>query len=223
MRRPAAPARGDLCRAVDALAVEQPHSSRRLARRRAARRAGAAAARGPGEVHGLHRAAARGNRAPSAPRRHAASGVARLREVRGLSNEVRQRLLEHRPATLGQAARIPGVTPAAVSLLLVHLKRGATGAAAASRSIAGLTADARSELPRDARGWRSQHSSVRADWPAATARDRRRMTARDPQTGAPPSTSASCAAATGPSPIRSIRSGRAPTRRSTSCATCSRA
>ena len=39
--------------------------------------------------------------------------------VRGLSNEVRQRLLEHRPATLGQAARIPGVTPAAVSLLLV--------------------------------------------------------------------------------------------------------
>jgi len=43
--------------------------------------------------------------------------------VRGLSNEVRQRLIEHRPATLGQAARIPGVTPAAVSLLLVHLKR----------------------------------------------------------------------------------------------------
>jgi len=34
-------------------------------------------------------------------------------------------LLELRPATLGQAARIPGVTPAAVSLLLVHLKRGA--------------------------------------------------------------------------------------------------
>ena len=43
--------------------------------------------------------------------------------VRGLSNEVRQRLSEHRPATVGQAARIPGVTPAAVSLLLVHLKR----------------------------------------------------------------------------------------------------
>jgi tRNA uridine 5-carboxymethylaminomethyl modification enzyme len=43
--------------------------------------------------------------------------------VRGLSNEVRQRLLEHRPATLGQAARIPGITPAAVSLLLIHLKR----------------------------------------------------------------------------------------------------
>ena len=38
-------------------------------------------------------------------------------------NEVRQRLLEVRPETLGQAARIPGLTPAAVSLLLVHLKK----------------------------------------------------------------------------------------------------
>jgi tRNA uridine 5-carboxymethylaminomethyl modification enzyme len=44
-------------------------------------------------------------------------------DVPGLSNEVRQRLVEHRPATLGIAARIPGVTPAAVSLLLIHLKR----------------------------------------------------------------------------------------------------
>jgi tRNA uridine 5-carboxymethylaminomethyl modification enzyme len=44
--------------------------------------------------------------------------------VGGLSNEVRQRLGEVRPLTLGQAARIPGVTPAAISLLLVHLKRG---------------------------------------------------------------------------------------------------
>jgi tRNA uridine 5-carboxymethylaminomethyl modification enzyme len=43
--------------------------------------------------------------------------------VKGLSSEVRERLLAARPATLGQAARIPGVTPAAVSLLLVHLKR----------------------------------------------------------------------------------------------------
>jgi tRNA uridine 5-carboxymethylaminomethyl modification enzyme len=43
--------------------------------------------------------------------------------VRGLSNEVCQRLCEVRPQTLGQAARIPGLTPAAVSLLLVHLKR----------------------------------------------------------------------------------------------------
>jgi tRNA uridine 5-carboxymethylaminomethyl modification enzyme len=45
-------------------------------------------------------------------------------EVRGLSSEVRQRLKEVRPTTIGQAARVPGVTPAAISLLLVHLKRG---------------------------------------------------------------------------------------------------
>ncbi len=43
--------------------------------------------------------------------------------IRGLSNEVRQRLNEARPATIGQASRVPGVTPAAMSLLLVHLKR----------------------------------------------------------------------------------------------------
>ena len=43
--------------------------------------------------------------------------------VSGLSNEVRQKLGEVRPATLGQAARIPGITPAAISLLLVHLKK----------------------------------------------------------------------------------------------------
>ena len=46
------------------------------------------------------------------------------REVRGLSIEVQQKLNQHRPETLGQAARISGVTPAAISLLLVHLKRG---------------------------------------------------------------------------------------------------
>jgi tRNA uridine 5-carboxymethylaminomethyl modification enzyme len=44
-------------------------------------------------------------------------------DVGGLSNEARQCLREARPATLGQAARIPGLTPAAVSLLLVHLKK----------------------------------------------------------------------------------------------------
>ena len=44
-------------------------------------------------------------------------------QVRGLSTEVRQRLEQVRPTTLGQAARVPGVTPPAVSLLLVHLKR----------------------------------------------------------------------------------------------------
>jgi len=57
--------------------------------------------------------------------------------VRGLSNEVRQRLAEHRPATLGQAARIPGITPAAVSLLLVHLKRRELAATASPRTAHG--------------------------------------------------------------------------------------
>ncbi|MGH8717795.1 MAG: tRNA uridine-5-carboxymethylaminomethyl(34) synthesis enzyme MnmG [Burkholderiales bacterium] len=44
--------------------------------------------------------------------------------VRGLSIEVQQKLSQHRPQTLGQASRISGVTPAAISLLLVHLRRG---------------------------------------------------------------------------------------------------
>jgi tRNA uridine 5-carboxymethylaminomethyl modification enzyme len=48
--------------------------------------------------------------------------------VRGLSVEVRQKLALHRPETIGQASRIQGVTPAAISLLLVHLKRRAKGA-----------------------------------------------------------------------------------------------
>jgi len=43
--------------------------------------------------------------------------------VRGLSTEVQQRLAQHRPQTIGQASRIQGVTPAAISLLLVHVKR----------------------------------------------------------------------------------------------------
>ena len=43
--------------------------------------------------------------------------------VRGLSVEVRQKLAKHQPETLGQAGRISGVTPAAISLLAVHLKR----------------------------------------------------------------------------------------------------
>jgi tRNA uridine 5-carboxymethylaminomethyl modification enzyme len=46
------------------------------------------------------------------------------RDVRGLSAEVQQKLNLHRPETIGQASRISGITPAAISLLLVHLKRG---------------------------------------------------------------------------------------------------
>ncbi len=44
--------------------------------------------------------------------------------VTARSFEVRQRLAKHKPETLGQASRIGGVTPAAISLLLVHLKKG---------------------------------------------------------------------------------------------------
>lgn len=43
--------------------------------------------------------------------------------VTSLSFEVRQKLKTHRPETIGQAARVSGVTPAAISLLLIHLKR----------------------------------------------------------------------------------------------------
>jgi tRNA uridine 5-carboxymethylaminomethyl modification enzyme len=46
------------------------------------------------------------------------------RGVRGLSAEVQQKLNAHQPETLGQARRISGITPAAIALLLVHLKRG---------------------------------------------------------------------------------------------------
>ncbi len=49
------------------------------------------------------------------------------RSVRGLSSEVQQKLNQHKPETVGQAARISGMTPAAVSLLLVHVKRGFSG------------------------------------------------------------------------------------------------
>ena len=45
-------------------------------------------------------------------------------QVRGLSKEVQLKLNQHKPETVGQAARIQGITPAAVSLLLVHIKRG---------------------------------------------------------------------------------------------------
>ncbi len=48
-------------------------------------------------------------------------------EIRGLSTEVKQKLSQVRPQNIGQASRISGVTPAAVSLLLVHLKRRGFG------------------------------------------------------------------------------------------------
>jgi tRNA uridine 5-carboxymethylaminomethyl modification enzyme len=51
-------------------------------------------------------------------------------KVAGLSNEVKQKLAQHKPQTIGQASRIQGITPAAISLLLIHLKRFNLGHAA---------------------------------------------------------------------------------------------
>ena len=53
-----------------------------------------------------------------------------FQQVHGLSNEVCQTLTAHRPATLGQASRISGITPAAISLLLVYLKKRSLQSAA---------------------------------------------------------------------------------------------
>jgi len=44
-------------------------------------------------------------------------------QIPGLSNEIKQKLEEVRPSSLGQASRIPGVTPAAISVLLIYMKR----------------------------------------------------------------------------------------------------
>ncbi len=44
-------------------------------------------------------------------------------EIEGLSTEVKEKLRRHAPATVGQASRLPGVTPAAISLILIHLRR----------------------------------------------------------------------------------------------------
>ena len=68
-------------------------------------------------------------------------------QVPALSFEVRQRLGKHRPETLGQASRLQGITPAAISLLLVHLKKGkfkgvAPPAQAATGTLAGAAGEA---------------------------------------------------------------------------------
>jgi len=57
--------------------------------------------------------------------------------LRGLSVEVRQKLNLHRPETLGQASRISGVTPAAISVLLVHLKHRSNAARGGARASTG--------------------------------------------------------------------------------------
>jgi tRNA uridine 5-carboxymethylaminomethyl modification enzyme len=49
--------------------------------------------------------------------------------IGGLSTEILQKLIRHKPETIGQASRIQGMTPAAISILLVHLKRSSLDAA----------------------------------------------------------------------------------------------
>jgi len=58
------------------------------------------------------------------------------RSVRGLSMEVQQKLNQHRPETVGQASRVSGVTPAAISLLLVYLKKSRPASGDAAKSAA---------------------------------------------------------------------------------------
>ena len=72
------------------------------------------------------------------------------RTVRGLSIEVQEKLNQHRPDTVGQAARIPSITPAAVSLLLVHLKRSSKARASttASEGIASSRARRKDSVSR---------------------------------------------------------------------------
>ena len=54
-------------------------------------------------------------------------------QVTSLSFEARQKLAKHRPETLGQASRISGITPASISLLMIHLKKGGYGGLAGAR------------------------------------------------------------------------------------------
>jgi len=59
-------------------------------------------------------------------KRHESTSIEKISDydhVRGLSTEVCQKLNDHKPETIGQASRIPGITPAAISLLMVHLKK----------------------------------------------------------------------------------------------------
>ncbi|MCK9469601.1 MAG: tRNA uridine-5-carboxymethylaminomethyl(34) synthesis enzyme MnmG, partial [Porticoccaceae bacterium] len=56
-------------------------------------------------------------------------------QVKGLSNEVRQKLDDARPDTLARASRIPGVTPAAISLLMIYLKKRAVARKAGGREV----------------------------------------------------------------------------------------
>jgi tRNA uridine 5-carboxymethylaminomethyl modification enzyme len=69
--------------------------------------------------------------------------------VRGLSIEVRQKLAQHRPESVGQASRISGITPAAISLLLVHLKRRQSGPGESGAGDSAAAAPGRQPRPRE--------------------------------------------------------------------------
>ena len=84
-----------------------------------------------GQVRRLHRSPdGRGRSASSRRKTSRIPAELDYAAVRGLSREVQQKLAQHRPETIGQASRIQGMTPAAISLLLVHLKRRASRGAA---------------------------------------------------------------------------------------------
>ncbi|KQX91273.1 tRNA uridine-5-carboxymethylaminomethyl(34) synthesis enzyme MnmG [Variovorax sp. Root473] len=72
-------------------------------------------------------------------------------QVKALSFEVRQKLDKHRPETLGLASRISGVTPAAISLLMIHLRKGGHKAFARDAADAATTTEAAATKPHTAR------------------------------------------------------------------------
>ena len=97
----------------------------------------------------------------------AAAAGPRLRAVRGLSIEVQQKLEQQRPETIGQAARISGVTPAAISLLLVHLKRRARRMNAphdAHGAAVGSTARRGPEATEQARACSQRYLALLEKW-----------------------------------------------------------
>ena len=57
--------------------------------------------------------------------------------VKGLSHEVTHKLTQARPSTIGQASRVPGITPAAISLLLINLKKRGAGKALSGQTVSG--------------------------------------------------------------------------------------
>ena len=95
-----------------------------FAERRRHRRGRCRAGRNPGQIRRLYRQAGSGNR--KNPQRYDHLRLPETMDyskVSGLSNEVSQKLAAQRPETLGQASRIPGMTPAAISLLLIYMKK----------------------------------------------------------------------------------------------------